>query len=144
MYKKILVPLDGSDQAKMAAEQAVDIAEKFGAPVTFLHVCPNFNFMNEFSIHAAIDYTQLREEFSLQGEKILEDALVEFASRDVTITKKMVWGYPSEEIIQEATEGGYDLIVTGSRGLSAIKGYLMGSVSNRVTKHAPCPVLVVR
>jgi len=74
----------------------------------------------------------------------LEDALVEFASRDVTITKKLVWCYPSEETIQEATEGGYDLIVTGSRGLSAIKGYLMGSVSNRVTKHAPCPVLVVR
>ncbi len=144
MYKKILVPLDGSATAIMAAAQAIDIAEKYGAQVTFLHVCPNFSFMNEFSIHAAIDYTQLKEEFTVQGEKILADALAKFPDTQVIINKKLVWGYPSEEIIQEANDGGYDLIVTGSRGLSAIKGYLMGSVSNRVTKHAPCPVLVVR
>lgn len=144
MYKKILVPLDGSVPAMTAATHAVDLAEKYGAQLTFLHVCPSFNFMNEFSIHAAIDYTQLKEEFTTQAEKILADALEKFSDTQVTINTKLVWGHPSEEIIQEANAGGYDLIVTGSRGLSAIKGYLMGSVSNRVTKHAHCPVLVVR
>ncbi len=144
MFKKILVPLDGSPPATAAAKHGIQIAAKFDAEVIFFHVCPNLNFMNEFSIHAAIDYTQLKEEFTLQGEKILANALLKYADTDLTIHKKLVWGYPSEEIIREAKEGGYDLIVTGSRGLSAIKGYLMGSVSNRVTKHAPCPVLVVR
>ncbi len=144
MYKKILVPLDGSAPAMKAAEQAIQIAARFEAKLTLFYVCPNFNFMNEFSIHAAIDYTQLREDFTLQGEKILEEALLKFSEPGLTVNKKLAWGYPSEEIIREAKEGGYNLIVTGSRGLSTVKGYLMGSVSNRVTKHAPCPVLVVR
>ncbi len=144
MYKKILVPLDGSPPATSAAKHAIQIAAKFDAEVTFFHVCPNFNFINEFSIHAAIDYTQLKEDFTLQGERILANAVLEYADTDLTIHKKLMWGYPSEEIIRESKDGEYDLIVTGSRGLSAIRGYLMGSVSNRVTKHAPCPVLVVR
>jgi len=48
------------------------------------------------------------------------------------------------EICREAKEGRFDLVIMGSRGLGEIKGYLMGSVSNRVVRHASCPVLIVR
>ena len=143
-YSKILVPLDGSDPAVLAAKHATHIAAKFGAEVTFLYVCPVFNFINEFSIHATIDYIQIKEELTTQGNNILDFSLKEISLENIPSQRKLCWGYPAEEIIKEAKAGEYDLIVTGSRGLSMVKGYLMGSVSNRVTKHAPCPVLVVR
>ncbi|WP_347491088.1 universal stress protein [Desulfoscipio sp. XC116] len=145
MYKKILVPLDGSHRSIAAAEHAMQIAAGFGAQVTFLHVVPNLtNFVSSHQVQAAIDFNQLAEEFAANGETILDDARKEFTDRGVIIDKKLLWGHPSQEIIQEAKDGQYDLIVVGSRGLGEIKGYVMGSVSNRITKHAPCPVLVVR
>jgi nucleotide-binding universal stress UspA family protein len=53
-------------------------------------------------------------------------------------------GDPAEEILRVAKDGGYDLIVVGHRGLSPVKAFLLGSVSNQVVSHAPCSVLVVR
>jgi len=57
---------------------------------------------------------------------------------------EIVVGQPADEICKKAKDGGYDLLVMGNRGLGEIKGYLMGSVSNRVIRHAVCPVLIVR
>lgn len=145
MYKKILVPLDGSSRSMAAAEQAIQIAAGFGAQVVFFHVAPDIaRYVSNPGVHAAIDYNELKQEFASQGEAILEDARREFEDRGVIISKKQVWGHPSQEIIQEAEDGEYDLIIIGSRGLGEIKGFLMGSVSNRVARHAPCPVLLVR
>ncbi|AGL01533.1 universal stress protein [Desulfoscipio gibsoniae] len=145
MYKKILVPLDGSHPSMTAAEHAIQIAASFDAQVTFLHVAPNLiHYVTDPRLHAVFDYNQLKQEFTAQGETILEDARKEFEKHGVNIDKKLLWGHPSQEIIEECKEGQYDLLVMGSRGLGDIKGYLMGSVSNRVTRHAPCPVLIVR
>ena len=53
-------------------------------------------------------------------------------------------GHPADAIIDAAEQGGYDLIIVGSRGLNAVARFLTGSVSSRVVAHAPCSVLVVR
>jgi len=53
-------------------------------------------------------------------------------------------GHAVEEILKTARQGDFDLVVNGARGMSRIKELLMGSVSDGVTKHAPCPVLLVR
>ncbi|MGQ9586706.1 MAG: universal stress protein, partial [Anaerolineae bacterium] len=53
-------------------------------------------------------------------------------------------GDPAQEIVQAAKEGGFDLIVVGHRGLSPVKAFLLGSVSERVVAHASCSTLVVR
>ena len=53
-------------------------------------------------------------------------------------------GHTVEEILKTAKEGEFDLIVMGARGLSTIKEIFLGSVSHGVTRHAPCPVLVVK
>jgi len=78
------------------------------------------------------------------GEDLLKKAMEDFGNSGLTIDTRIIWGNPSMEICREAKEGRFDLVMMGSRGLGEIKGYLMGSVSNRVVRHASCPVLIVR
>ena len=65
-------------------------------------------------------------------------------STPVCIETELAWGHPADVIVEKARQGGYHLIVMGSRGLGAISSLLLGSVSDRVVKLAPCPVLIVR
>lgn len=140
MYKKILVPLDGSIIADLAAEHAVDLAKLLAAEVTFLHV---------ISVRANIDrsgegYHGIYQDLLIKGQEIIKNAEEAYGSFGVSINGKLIWGNPLEGICMEAKEGRYDLIVMGSRGLSEIKGFLIGGVINKVVRYAPCPVLVVR
>jgi nucleotide-binding universal stress UspA family protein len=63
---------------------------------------------------------------------------------DLKVSTKLLEGRPSNRIIETAKEGGFDLIVMGSRGLGCIKQFFLGSVSDRVADEAPCPVLIVK
>ncbi len=145
MYKKILVPLDGSTPSLEAAKHAVKIAASFSAQVTFFHVQNSLeSYLSLPHAFATETYNQLREEMKAQGETILEDAIKEVGAQGVNIDKKLLSGDPAKQIIEESKEGQYDLVVMGSRGLSGVQDFLMGSVSSRVSKHAPCAVLIVR
>ncbi len=145
MYKKILVPLDGSDTANIAAGHAVELAAKTGAEVTLFHVIPALPpYVNRYGEHLGGAYQQIHSELEATGEDILKKARENLANSGVKLDVKILWGNPAEEICSEAREGNYDLIVMGSRGLGEIKGFIMGSVSNRVVRHASTPVLIVR
>ncbi|SFR10124.1 universal stress protein [Desulfoscipio geothermicus] len=145
MYNKILVPLDGSHRSLAATEHAIQIAAKVNANITLLHVAPNLTpLVGPYGDRLGVAQKTIVKEFETMGENILNEAMEDLKDRGVTINKKLTWGNPAQEICLEAREGNYDLIVIGSRGLSEIKGYLMGSVSNRVTRHAHCPVLIIR
>jgi nucleotide-binding universal stress UspA family protein len=146
MYKKILVPLDGSAPSLDAAKQAVGIAAALGAQVTFLHVLPNLgSYINLPRLYASESYNKLIEEFNAQGETILDNVIKEIDTKGVTIDKKLESGAdPATKIIEVSREGQYDLIVIGNRGLTGATEYLLGSVSSRVADHAPCPVLITR
>lgn len=145
MYKKLLVPLDGSVRAKVAAEHALDLAKCMDAEVLFFHVIPALPpYVNKYSDRLGGAYQQIHDELQATGEGIMEQARNEFGKYGVKMDIKVIWGNPAMEICREAKEGRYELIVMGSRGLGEIKGYLMGSVSNRVVRHASCPVLIVR
>jgi nucleotide-binding universal stress UspA family protein len=145
MYKKLLVPLDGSVRANLAADQAMELARCMDAEVLFFHVIPALPpYVNKYNDRLGGAYQQIHDELQAAGEEIMERARNEYGSRGVMIDTRIIWGNPAMEICREAKEGRYDLIVMGSRGLGEIKGYLMGSVSNRVVRHAPCPVLIVR
>jgi nucleotide-binding universal stress UspA family protein len=142
MYKKILVPLDGSLRSEIAAEHAVELAKCLGAEVVFFHVVSTvLPYVSDGLMGA---YQQIHDELHASGEEIIKKASEKYGKYGVRTGGKMIWGDPAAEICREAEEGKYDLIVLGSRGLGEIKGYLIGSVSNRVVKHAGCPVVVVR
>lgn len=142
MYKKILVPLDGSEKANAAAEHAIELAAKLGAEVTLYHVMPALSPYGNSNLNGA--YQQIHNEIQATGEETLQKAQDNFAKSGVKLDIKVIWGDPAEEICREARERGFDLIVMGSRGLGEIRGFIMGSVSNRVVRHASTPVLIVR
>lgn len=140
MYKKILVPLDGSIIADLAAEHAVDLAKSLAAEVTLLHVISTRSKINESGEACQWIYRDLQ----FKGQEIIKKTKEAYGNCGVVIGSKLIWGSPVEGICIEAKEGRYDLIVMGSRGLSEIKGFLIGGVTNKVVRHASCPVLVVR
>ncbi|MCR4400625.1 MAG: universal stress protein [Syntrophomonadaceae bacterium] len=145
MFKKILVPIDGSDQSAEAARIAVTLASRFGAQVQLLHVIslPAYDYPDMSQVEPAF-ISQALESWEALGRQYLEQALGECQSCDVKTSVELAWGNPAKVIVDTAREGGYDLIVIGSRGLGNLSGLLLGSVSDRVLRTAPCPVLVVR
>ncbi|NLI13708.1 putative universal stress protein [Pelotomaculum propionicicum] len=135
MYKNILIPIDGSEKALQAARHGANLASRIGARVTLFNVTP---------VMPADVRGMVLNKINAQGRETLEKVAAELTSYNVQVETEMIMGHPAEAICKKAKTGRYDLIIMGSRGLSGVKGYLMGSVSIAVTTHASCPVLIVR
>lgn len=140
MYKKVLVPIDGSPHSNRAEQTAVEIAKLMGAEVCLIHVIipPQYTaFYGETPIPVS---QNVMDELENRGKTLLDEHAAKYSG--LKISTELFIGHPAETICQRAKEGGYDLVIIGSRGLGAIKGYLLGSVSDRVSHHAPCSVLI--
>jgi nucleotide-binding universal stress UspA family protein len=146
MFTQILLASDGSDHALKAARAAAEIALKFGARLTLLSVySPPASFA---SIVSERDSSLNAEQLSRYGDEVqeaverrtghvLDELGVQYQCRRET-------GHPVDVIVSVAARERYDLVVMGSRGLSAMESFLLGSVSDRVLHHAHCPVLIVK
>jgi nucleotide-binding universal stress UspA family protein len=128
--KKFLVPVDGSEKSDKALEYAVQLCRRFKASVTLLHVERG-------------DLFRLEPKFTRQlGEEILAEATSK--AKGVTYDTLLEFGNPAETILRVAKHEDYDLVILGSRGVSSIKRFLLGSVSAEVSMHAKRSVLLVR
>lgn len=144
MFKNILVPVDGSKYSLNAAKAAITIGEKFGGKVTFLHVISksleaNSNIKNKQAI-----LVEKLEALRAEGYEILEKAIQSTGKDTAEIEAVLSWGNPADIIMEEIEDKEYDLVVMGSRGLGAIKGLLLGSVSERVIRSIKCPVMIIK
>jgi len=127
---KILVPVDGSENAEKALQIAVLLAKKTDAKMTLLYVQESGLF-------------KLRPKVTKEvGARILANATDQVEG--IEPEKKLESGDPAKTIIQTADKDDYDIIVMGSRGLGAIGRFLLGSVSDHVIHHANRSVLIVR
>lgn len=136
MYKRILIPVDGSEKSALAARQGAELASKFGSAATLFHVVPVLPVDRVRSI--------VLDEAKVHGQEMLKQFARDLSSFNIAIDSEIVPGHPADAICIKARVDKYDLIVMGSRGLSGVKGYLLGSVSSKVARHAPCAVLIVR
>ena len=142
MFTNILLASDGSEYALKAAAAAGTLASKFTARLTVINV---FHPIPAYGPFREVVNSDLHEQYirELQEHaispvgRIMEGMGVPYQSRRET-------GYPPAEIIRVAEAEGCDLIVLGSRGLSDVKAFLIGSVSDHVAHHARCPVLIVK
>jgi nucleotide-binding universal stress UspA family protein len=130
---KVLVAYDGSSEAKRALEAA---AHMNGDELTVISVVP----VTYSGKGGAIDPTSNAE----VHRAALDEAKSWLAEQGREATTIETVGHTADAIIAAAEEGGFDLIVLGSRGLNAVERFLIGSTSARVVAHAPCSVLVVR
>jgi nucleotide-binding universal stress UspA family protein len=136
----ILLATDGSEEAELAARTAIDLAGKTGSELHVVHVLvlPPEALYDPFG-------TAAREEFERRGRARLDELVGRLeASGGAVGGAYFRVGSPAAEIVAQAEEVGAGLVVLGSRGLGAMRRALMGSVSDSVVKHAPCPGLVVR
>jgi nucleotide-binding universal stress UspA family protein len=140
MFKSILVAFDGSDHARKAALIAGELARQQQPAAQVRVVCavePIYGDLGE------PNFSRLASERSLKGQALLDDAR-KLIGLGVDIHDELLFGPVAEEIIKIAEVRQCDLIVMGSRGLSALAGLLLGSHTQKVIGHAPCPVMVVR
>ena len=127
---KILVAVDGSEIAEKALEYAVQLAKKHKAKVTLLNVGESKIFGLKPEVARKI------------GESVLSDAAAK--AKGLKLNTRLEFGNAAETIIEIAEKENYDLIVVGSRGLSSVKRFFLGSVSDDVSHHAKCSVLIAR
>ena len=139
MYKKILVPTDGSEFAKRAQLQAIYLAKATGAEIIALSVSEN-HFKNGISLNDEVE--QLNELLKDRCEEDLKE-FEEMNEDGVKISSIIREGSPANVILDVAVEEDIDLIVIGSSGKSGFDRFILGSVSDKVVNAAKCPVLVV-
>lgn len=140
-YSKILVAYDGSSLSRKAIAHASDLAERYGAALTVIHVyqVPLVN-NGDFMVTLPPDWSQQYMDHSF---KVLEEAKG-LVPGTVKAEFKLIDGDPANTILDYADENGTDLIVLGSRGLGGIREFVLGSVSHNVMQHAKLPVLIVK
>lgn len=142
--KTILVPCDFSDYADHAFTWAVAMAERWGAKIVLVHAAQSFSRLAYPDSLYLLDLPKLEAELITDAEKRLQDFVARKATGSVTVETRAALGDPFWEICQAAEREHADLIVMGSHGRTGLAHVLLGSVAERVVRHAPCPVLVAR
>ncbi len=145
MFGSMVVGTDGSDTAGEAVRQASELAERIGAKV---HLVSAYEPVLEGRLREERQQVpgdlqwmvNPREDVSVT----LENAAEGLRSAGVEVEIHAREGDPADAILDVAEERGADLIVVGNKGMTGAKRFLLGSVPNKVSHHAPCSVLIIR
>jgi nucleotide-binding universal stress UspA family protein len=145
MFSSIVVGTDGSETARKAVLAAVDLAKTVGASLDIVSAyepVSNQRLREESrQVPGDLQWTiNPREDVDAtlrEAAEIVEDAGLEVE----TFARE---GDPADAILDVAEERGADLIVVGNKGMTGAKRFLLGSVPNKVSHHAPCSVLIIR
>jgi nucleotide-binding universal stress UspA family protein len=146
MISSIVVGTDGSETARKAVQEAADLAAGIGASIELV------------SAYAPVSSSRMREErrdlpgdvqYKIQpyedADAILEECKEIVQGAGVkTVNTYAREGDPADAILDVAEEKKSDLIVVGNKGMTGAKRFLLGSVPNKISHHAPCSVLIVR
>ena len=172
MIETILVATDGSELAGKAVELGADLAAKYGAKVVLLHVLLRGHLSEGLLRAAQVEHVSRPGPSATHGPVVMPPEIMarveaspqvpldvlEFiggkvmAAADGVVRAKGVaqietaveQGAPATQILDQAKQTGADVIVMGSRGLGGLAGLLMGSVSQKVSHHAPCTCITVK
>jgi nucleotide-binding universal stress UspA family protein len=153
MFSRILFASDGSEDANRAAAYAATLAERFHARLHVLHVFPMLATSTALSAQDKTDdperdVRQCVEHWAEQSESVVANRVAHALQQDgvprVPYTFHQENGDPAATIVDVAARQDFDLVVMGCRGLGRALRHRLGSVSDWVTDHAHCPVLVIR
>ena len=141
-YSKILVCAENSPYAEKALKDSCLLTRQYGSKLYVIYVVDNPN-IGKLGIQL-LDRSEFVKMFKNYGEKVLDNAKKICHKNDVRAKYVMKEGNVANEILQYAKKEGIDLIVIGSRGLSRLPRYVLGSTSNKIVNYAHCSVLVVK
>lgn len=138
MFKKILLAADGSEHSLKAAEYAREFVERYNTRVEVAYVVNGTD--------AKADVIHHNDPFEI--EKAREDRIDlvrnQFREAGFEAALHILYGEPGSTLLDFIKEHEFDCVILGSRGLSRLQTFLLGSVSHKVAKEAPCSVLVVK
>lgn len=139
MFKKILVAHDGSEGARKALAAAIELAQihqaELGA-ITVQEQLPRYV--------SVTDEEEARKYLEEQFEKIAAEVRAKAQEAGMEINISRFFGHPAQTIVEKAKEGNYDLILVGHSGISGVWAAFLGSTAEKISRHAPCSVLIVR
>ena len=145
MFKRIVVGTDGSDTAAVAVEQAIGLAKITGASIDFVSAyepVPQERIRSEAQeVPGDVAYGVGPKE---DVNALLDGAVGRAAEQGVQAKPHAREGDPADAILDVAEETKADLIVVGNKGMTGARRFLLGSVPNKVSHHAPCGVYIVR
>ena len=140
MFERILLAVDGSEHSYHAARMAADLARAMNSERLRIVVAYDRipSYLGEPNLQNAIN-ARLNE-----AQDVLQKAVEAVGEVPAEIHTELIEGDAAESIIDIATTRNSSVIVMGSRGLGRLTGLVLGSTSQKVVSHAPCPVLIVR
>ena len=147
MFKHIVCAVDGSDHALKAAELASDLAEKYGAQLTFLTVAKELEVTEEVKRFMQVENLTGSPQYVVDEmtDRVLGEARDIAKKRGLKGVKSEVkTGHPARAIVAYAEKAGADAIVMGSRGVGDLEGLLLGSVSHKVSILSKCTCITVK
>jgi universal stress protein A len=140
--RKILVPLDFSAHSRKALNYAVKLAGQFGSEVTIINIVAPVIYAEGMVLPAAMENLDRVSEEHAQAE--LDKIAEEVRSHNVKCDTHVLLGHPSDEIVNYAKKHETDLLLITTHGRTGLQHFLLGSTAERILRHAPCPVMVVR
>jgi nucleotide-binding universal stress UspA family protein len=145
VFTRIVVGTDGSETAKGAVGQAIELAKLSGATLSIVSAyapVPKRRVQGEQSGAPADVQYEIgpREDVNL----VLDSAAATARKEGIEVQTHPVEADPTEAILNVAEQTKADLIVVGNKGMTGARRYLLGSVPNNVSHHAPCSVIIVR
>lgn len=141
-FKRILIPLDGSETGESALHDAEALAIKTGASMVLLHVIPE-----PHAVEAKLlgpEFAHFVKGMHEAGEKYLTKVNHRLTENGIEVTTKIVSGDPAEEIIRVAAHEKVDLIAMSTHGRSGIARFVMGSVADKILHASKLPMWLVR
>ena len=142
MYKKMLIPLDGSELAEIVLSYATELAGRLDLEVSLLHVCELSNSDSQFMCRSYIE--RAAEKIRDGSREVQSLTGLSPGIKEVESSGKVVTGHPAEEIINFAKNENIDFILMSTHGRSGVKRWVMGSVADKVLRASPVPIWLVR
>jgi nucleotide-binding universal stress UspA family protein len=149
-YQRILIPTDGSEDAKYAALKGLSLAKLIGSKVTAVHVIEHPHYLGEMLAMGemiSVEPPEMKESDLYKGLERMGQEAVDFIKDEgekmgVKVDTRLFEGHPADQITKLSDE--FDLIVLSALGRSCMTDMLLGGVADKVARHAKIPVLLVR
>jgi nucleotide-binding universal stress UspA family protein len=145
MYKRIMVPLDGSKLAECVLPH-VESLVKAGqvGELVFVRVVEPFNFLSGETMPRQDEIARLDAQARAEGENYVQNVAGRMKSNAVTVRGEVLFGKPSVQLSEYANNGGFDLVIIATHGRSGISRWVWGSVADRLLRAVCMPILMVR
>ena len=143
-FKKILCPIDFSEPSYEALKMANELALHFSSELVVLHVVAPVPLVPAATVPVTFNVLEYQQELEISAKKMLEDVVKQKVPKEIWVRTSVVLGEPADRIVKIADEEKVDLIVIATHGQTGWRRLVVGSVTEKVVRLTPQPVLTIR